>query len=95
MLTVVRLSKQTLFPNGYPGPPPVDPTAEEQVVLREQLVKRITEWLPSTACSILLGDSAVSTLEMVVDGLSDGACNRHLVVLLMDVILLSLFPEMF
>lgn len=94
MLSVVRLSKRALFPNGYPGPPPVDPTAEEQVVIREELVKRIAERLPGLARAVLLGDPAVSTLDGVVDALSDEACNRHLAVFLVDAVLLTLFPEM-
>lgn len=95
MLAVVRLSKQTLFPNGYPGPRPVDPTAEEQVVIRERLVKRLVEWVPSAVRSVLLGDSPVSTLDGVVDGLSDCACNRHLAVFVLDAVLLAVFPELF
>ena len=94
ILAVVRLSKRTLFPNGHPGPPPVDPTAEEQVVIREELVKRIAERLPAPARAVLLGDPAVNTLDGVVDALSDEACNRHLAVFLVDAILLTLFPEM-
>lgn len=85
LLSVVRLSKRTLFPNGYPGPPPVDPTAEEQVVIREELVKRISTQMPALA---LVG------LDGVVDPLNDGACNRHLAVFLVDAVLLALFPEM-
>lgn len=94
MISAVRLSKQTLFPSGYPGPVPVDPTAEEQVAIREQLVKRIAERVPALARTVLLGDPAVSTLDGVVDALSDGACNRHLAVFVVDAILLGVFPEM-
>lgn len=43
---IVVQSKKVLFPNGYPGPPPVDPTPEEQVILREQLEKRIFNLVP-------------------------------------------------
>jgi hypothetical protein len=38
VLNIIRTSKRTLFPNGYPGPPPVDPTPEEQAELRARLV---------------------------------------------------------
>jgi hypothetical protein len=48
---IVLQSKKVLFPNGYPGPPPVDPTPEEQVILREQLEKRLFSLLP---CAYLL-----------------------------------------
>lgn len=94
ILSVVRLSKQTLFPNGYPGPAPVDPTAEEQIAIREDVVKRIAERVPGLARTVLLGEAAVNTVDEVVDALSDGACNVHLAVFLVDAILLSMFPEM-
>ncbi|KAF8139931.1 PXA domain-containing protein [Boletus edulis] len=94
ILSVVRLSKRTLFPNGYPGPPPVDPTAEEQLVIRDELVKRIAERVPALARLVLLGDPAVSAVEGAVVPLSDEACNRHLAVFLLDALLLSVFPEM-
>ncbi|EAU92928.2 hypothetical protein CC1G_03715 [Coprinopsis cinerea okayama7 len=45
ILNITRLSKRTLFPNGYPGPPPVEPTAEEQAELRARLVA----WRPKGA----------------------------------------------
>lgn len=87
LLSVVRLSKRTLFTHGYLGPPPADPTAEEQVVIREELVKRINTQIP--ALGVLGG-----TLDGVVDALSDEACNRHLAVFLVDALLLAVFPEM-
>lgn len=44
---VVIQAKKVMFPNGYPGPPPVEPTIEEQVILREQLEKRLFGLVPS------------------------------------------------
>lgn len=38
-LNLVRLSKKTMFPNGFPGLPPVEPTVEEQAALRRKLVE--------------------------------------------------------
>jgi hypothetical protein len=42
---VVATSKKVLFPNGYPSPPPIDPTPEEQVIMREQLETRLLDLL--------------------------------------------------
>jgi len=36
----------TLFPNGYPGPPSVIPTAEEQITLKDDVVQLINECVP-------------------------------------------------
>jgi hypothetical protein len=54
---IVLQSKKVLFPNGYPGPPPVDPTPEEQVLLREQLEKRLFNLLP---CACLFRALSIS-----------------------------------
>ncbi|KAL4068356.1 PXA domain-containing protein [Scleroderma yunnanense] len=94
VLSIVRLSKGTLFPNGYPGPSPVDPTPEEQDRIRGQLIRRVTEMIPGPVSAILLGPSPVASLETAIDPLSDGACNAHLAVLLFDAILLTVFPEL-
>lgn len=46
IIDVIKISKKTLFPNGYLAPPPVDPTAEEQAEIREHLVRKIGESIP-------------------------------------------------
>jgi hypothetical protein len=38
ILTTIKTAKRTLFPNGYPGPLPVDPSPEEQADLRARLL---------------------------------------------------------
>ena len=38
ILTTIKTAKRTLFPNGYPGPSPVDPSPEEQAELRARLL---------------------------------------------------------
>lgn len=43
---IVIESKKSLFPNGYPGPPPIVPTLEEQVINREELEKRLFDLVP-------------------------------------------------
>jgi hypothetical protein len=43
--TIIQ-SKKVLFPDGYPGPPPIEPTPEEQVLMREQLEKRLFDLVP-------------------------------------------------
>jgi len=40
ILNLVRLGKRNMFPNGYPGPPSIDPTPEEQAAIRQ----RLAEW---------------------------------------------------
>jgi len=38
ILNITKIAKRTLFPNGYPGPPPIDPSPEDQAELRARLV---------------------------------------------------------
>lgn len=44
--SLIVLSKQILFPNGYPGPPPSVPLRAEQALLREGVERRIRELIP-------------------------------------------------
>ncbi|KAG2123573.1 PXA domain-containing protein [Suillus clintonianus] len=94
ILFVLRLSKRTLFPNGYPGPPPIDPTPEEQIIIRQQLLRRLREQVPAFLVPVLLGSSPERTIEDIISPLDDAACNMHLAILLVDALLLSIFPEM-
>lgn len=47
MLDVVRATQSALFPNGYPGPPIVEPPLEEQVRMREEVARRVEGFIPS------------------------------------------------
>lgn len=38
LLKIVKSGKRTLFPNGWPAPPPIDPTPEEQAEMRMRLI---------------------------------------------------------
>ena len=51
IFTTIKLAKDTLFPNGYPGPPTVVPTAEEQVIIKEQLILQVERYIPCGSAS--------------------------------------------
>jgi len=119
VLMVVKLSKQTLFPNGYPGPPPTIPSPEEQALLKEELIQQLKQ-MTSREQSIQIkayGNLAVSsytssfsafisvlmlgpmtkdrqTIQASLAPLSSDACNAHLLLFLLDLIVVSLFPEL-
>ncbi|TFK30652.1 hypothetical protein FA15DRAFT_662669 [Coprinopsis marcescibilis] len=94
ILNIVRLSKRTLFPNGYPGPQPVEPTPEEQAELRQILIS----WRPKGAIShllpLFLSAEPSATMETAIEPLSDAKCNTRLFVFLLDRVLVALFPEL-
>ncbi|GLB36367.1 putative PXA domain containing protein [Lyophyllum shimeji] len=95
ILSTTRTAKRTLFPNGYPGPPPIEPTPEEQAEIRARLVA----WRPSGALGkrllpLLLGPDPSKTLDAALAPLSSAPCNVHLVLFLLDLVVLELFPEL-
>ncbi|TDL28558.1 hypothetical protein BD410DRAFT_834636 [Rickenella mellea] len=103
LLDISRISKNTLFPNGYPGPPPIDPTVEEQLLLKEQLVQLLEERIPAPIAFVILGPASPAspnvmtrrqTILSALAPLSSPQCNAHLVLLLLDLIILTLFPEL-
>ncbi|KAF4605422.1 hypothetical protein EYR40_004206 [Pleurotus pulmonarius] len=91
---IVRIAKRTLFPNGYPAPPPPDPTPEEQATMRARLVS----WKPKGSLvymfQLILGRDHPATLAAALDPLTNAVCNAHLVVLILDRVILALFPEL-
>ncbi|KAG5648148.1 hypothetical protein DXG03_006102 [Asterophora parasitica] len=95
ILSTTRTAKRTFFPNGYPGPPAIEPTPEEQAEIRARLIA----WRPSGALAsrllpLLLGPGPSQTLDAALDPLSSAPCNVHLVLFLLDLVLLELFPEL-
>ncbi|KAH9950508.1 PXA domain-containing protein [Amylocystis lapponica] len=93
---IVRTSRRTLFPDGWPGPSPVDPTPEEQAALREELGRRLLDRV-SAPLAPLLGPTPAArayTLDGVLAPLSSQACNAHLALFILDLVLLTVFPEM-
>lgn len=97
VLKIVVQGKRLLFPNGWPGPPPIDPTPEEQVVIRESLEIRLAGLLPDAVAPVLIGHDMPSrrlTIRSAIDPLTSVPCNNHLLILILDALLLALFPEM-
>ncbi|KAG9048229.1 hypothetical protein FS837_000428 [Tulasnella sp. UAMH 9824] len=87
--SIVVAGTNNLFPesnNGYPGPPPEIPSLVEQAMLREKLEMRLKEVLPYPL-------SSQSTTSLILDPLSSPECNMHLVILIIDLVLVTLFPE--
>ncbi|KAJ7225763.1 PXA domain-containing protein [Mycena pura] len=96
LLTTMRNAKRTLFPNGYPAPPPVDPTPEEQAQIRARLLayRGKSPWVESHILPLFLGSDSSETIAVTLDPLTSRECNVHLVVLLLDCIIGRLFPEL-
>ncbi|KAJ3501194.1 hypothetical protein NMY22_g19009 [Coprinellus aureogranulatus] len=94
ILNVTRTSKRTMFPNGYPGPPPIEPTSEEQAHLRAKLLAWRGKGATPHILPFILGPDASATLSTALDPLTDAQCNVRLLVFIFDRILISLFPEL-
>ncbi|KAI0336012.1 hypothetical protein GY45DRAFT_1350311 [Cubamyces sp. BRFM 1775] len=96
LASIVRAARRALFPEGWPAPPPVDPTPEEQVEMRERLRRRIGEAIPGPLAPLLGPTPAAraATVDAALAPLDSQACNAHLVVFVLDLVLLTVFPEM-
>ncbi|KAJ7492870.1 PXA domain-containing protein [Mycena latifolia] len=96
LLTTTRNAKRTLFPNGYPAPPPIDPTPEEQAQMRARLLayRGKSPWVETHILPLVLGSDPNETLAAALDPLTSRECNVHLVMLLLDCIIGTLFPEL-
>ena len=94
VLHVTRTAKNTMFPNGYPGPPPIEPTPEEQAALRESLA----HWKPrgplGTLWPVFLGPDPPVTMAQAIEPLDDAQCNTRLIIFLLDRLMSVLFPEL-
>ncbi|GBE78161.1 predicted protein [Sparassis crispa] len=93
---IVRIARRALFPEGWPIPPPVDPTPEEQTALREELGRRLLASVPGPLV-VLLGPTPTArshTIDAALAPLSSRECNAHLMLFILDLILLTVFPEM-
>ncbi|PVG04749.1 hypothetical protein CPB86DRAFT_15627 [Serendipita vermifera] len=94
---IIIQSKKVLFPNGFPGPPPVIPTIEEQVLIREQLERRLFDIVPPMVGKLIYGpnlDVQRRTVKDILDPLSSSKCNLHLLMFILDAILVTVFPEL-
>ncbi|OBZ78901.1 PXA domain protein 1 [Grifola frondosa] len=96
LISAVRAARRALFPEGWPAPPPPDPTPEEQVALRAELSRRLLARFPAPLAPLLGPTPAARayTIDSALAPLSSQACNAHLALLLLDLVLLTLFPEM-
>ncbi|EJF66526.1 hypothetical protein DICSQDRAFT_94993 [Dichomitus squalens LYAD-421 SS1] len=96
LANTVRSANRALFPEGWPAPPPVDPTPEEQAEMRETLRRRLAERVPGAVAPLLGPTPAarLATVDAALAPLDDAACNAHLAVFILDLILLTVFPEL-
>jgi hypothetical protein len=93
-VAIVRSAKHSLFPDGWPGLPPPEPNSEEQAAIRAALVRALAERLPRSAAQLLFGPDPASSIDVALEPLDNQACNTHLVLLILDLVLIKLFPEM-
>ncbi|TFK87940.1 hypothetical protein K466DRAFT_489949 [Polyporus arcularius HHB13444] len=96
LANIVRSARRALFPEGWPAPPPVDPPPEEQAEMREAVRRRLAERVPG-AIAPLLGPTPAAraaTIDAALAPLDNAACNAHLAVFILDLVLLTVFPEM-
>ncbi|KAI0082219.1 hypothetical protein K474DRAFT_844283 [Panus rudis PR-1116 ss-1] len=96
LANTVRIARRSLFPEGWPAPPPLDPTPEEQAEIRQRLEKRLLDVIPGILQPLLgpNSDARSYTIQSILDPLSSQACNAHLLLLIMDLLVVTTFPDL-
>ncbi|KAI0803040.1 PXA domain-containing protein, partial [Irpex lacteus] len=97
LIRLLQSSRDALFPGGWPSTPAPDPSLEDQLILRQTLARRLLSLVPAPL-QIAFGSTLEMRLESVdrhvLDPLESAECNTHLVGFVLDLVLLTLFPEM-
>ncbi|WVW86824.1 hypothetical protein I302_108879 [Kwoniella bestiolae CBS 10118] len=91
-LRLIDLMERLLFPDGYPGPSPVDPTPQEALDLRERAEKRIDELVPSLIKRVFFNTKRGT--KVLLDPLEDSGCNAHLVGMVLNAVVGGVIPDL-
>lgn len=90
-IRVVDLLEKLLFPDGYPGPSPVDPTPEEAAELDSMLRARIAQF---RVIDYMVVPADKTPVDACIDPFCDAGCNSHLVGMLLNAIVGTLVPRL-
>ncbi|WVQ77501.1 hypothetical protein IAR50_007187 [Cryptococcus sp. DSM 104548] len=92
-LRLLDLTERLLFPlDGYPGPAPVDPSAEEAADIRKRLERRLGELIPRPVQYLLVPSE--DDISRLLDPISDAGCNAHLIGMMLDGVVGVLRPDL-
>ncbi|WWD04234.1 hypothetical protein V865_002302 [Kwoniella europaea PYCC6329] len=91
-LKLIDIIEKLLFPDGYPGPSPIDPTPQEALDLRLRAERRIDQLIPSYIQKIFF-DTSRGT-KVILDPIEDRSCNAHLVGMVLDGLVGTLIPDL-
>ncbi|KAK6908829.1 hypothetical protein I204_01886 [Kwoniella mangroviensis CBS 8886] len=91
-LRLIDIIEKLLFPDGYPGPSPIDPTSQEALDLRLRAERRIDQLLPSYIQRIFF-DTSRGT-KVILDPIEDRSCNAHLVGMVLDGLVGTSIPDL-
>jgi len=96
--TVLDAATRGLFPDGHPPPRVPDPSPAEQDEWRRRCEAAVARALPSGVVRVLVpagvDDRPVALARHLLRGLDSQVANVHLLVLLVDLVVGKLFPEM-
>ncbi|KAL8286157.1 hypothetical protein RQP46_004645 [Phenoliferia psychrophenolica] len=96
--TIVEVAANALFPDGRPPAKVPDPTPDEQVELRKRCEERVAEVLPPHLVSLLIPpsvpDRPLALSQHLLRPISSHVANVHLFVLVLDLVLGRVFPEL-
>ncbi|KAI5476115.1 hypothetical protein MNV49_000385 [Pseudohyphozyma bogoriensis] len=95
---ILEAATNGLFPGGHPPPRVPDPTPEEQELVRKLAEERLSFLLPSLLARVTLPPSIpnrqLALSQHILKPLSSHVANVHLFLLLVDLFVGKLFPEL-
>ncbi|KAK4057098.1 hypothetical protein OIO90_001998 [Microbotryomycetes sp. JL221] len=96
---VLENATNSLFPNGHPPPKEPDPTVEQQVELERRCIDAVARGLPGWLVKVLAmtgttEDAQHELAQHLLRPLSSHTANVHLMMLVIDLVVQKLFPEL-
>ncbi|KAM0790712.1 hypothetical protein ACM66B_004568 [Microbotryomycetes sp. NB124-2] len=97
--TVLENATQAMFPGGHAAPTAADPDEQEQAELERKCHLLVAACVPNLAVMVLptplpLEEAKLELARHVLRALSSHACNAHLMVQIVDLVVARLLPEL-
>ncbi|KAK4703046.1 hypothetical protein P7C70_g3174, partial [Phenoliferia sp. Uapishka_3] len=96
--TILEAASSALFPDGRPPPKVQDPSPDEQAELMKRCERKVAEVLPPQLVNALIPpevpDRPLALSRHLLAPLSSHTANVHLFVLVLDLVLGRIFPEL-
>lgn len=95
---LLRTLRAALFPNNSLAPPRAIPDSEEAMQIKRRAADAVVEALPPSVCRVYFAssdrDDWIASVEGWLDIVGDEYLNKHLVVRIVELVVVSIMPEL-